>query len=85
MPIVTWQNGGFMNKKIIKIRKDDEGEITDVMISNGDILPLNHAISMAREGALEGIQVGRGRDGGLFLRVETSNMGGENLSNLPTF
>jgi hypothetical protein len=75
----------YMNRRIIKIRKDSEGDITDVMLSNGDICPLNHAISLAREGALEGVQVSRGKDGGLFMRVETSDMGGQNLSNLPSF
>ena len=74
-----------MGKKIIKIRKDAVGDITDIMLSNGDIYPLNHAIVMAREGALEGVKVSRGKDGGLFLKVETSEVGEENLSNLPTF
>jgi hypothetical protein len=74
-----------MNKKIIKIKKNDSGDVTDVMLSNGDIFPLNHAITMAKEGAIEGIKVGHGRNGAEFLETDSNDVSGDNLSNLPTF
>ncbi len=74
-----------MNKKIVKIRKDDSGDITDVMLSNGDIFPLGHVITMAKEGAIEGVDVGYGRNGATFLKVDSTDTGSDRLDNLPTF
>lgn len=74
-----------MNKKIIKIRKDDTGDVTDIMLSNGDILPLNRVITLAKEGAIEGVQVGQGRNGTEFLKIDFNESDSDNLNNLPIF
>lgn len=74
-----------MNKKIIKIRKDNSGDVTDIMLSNGDILPLNHVITMAKEGAIEGVHVEKGRNGAEFLKIASNDIGSDTLSNLQTF
>ena len=72
-----------MKKKIIKIRKNDCGDITDIMLCNGDIFPLNRVITMAREGAIEGVQVGYGREGAEYLKTDSNDK--DELSNLQTF
>lgn len=72
-----------MDKKILKIKKDDTGDITDVMLSNGDIFSINDAIRMTKEGAIKGVEVEKGRNGAEFLK--TQSIEGENISNLPTF
>ena len=74
-----------MNRKIVKIRKNNSGDITDVMLCNGDIFPLNHVITMAKEGAIEGVHVGIGRNGAVCLKVDSNDISSDNLSNLPTF
>ncbi|WP_242951385.1 DUF3892 domain-containing protein [Clostridium kluyveri] len=51
------------NSKIIKIKKNHDGKITDVLLENGEVLPLNHAIMMAREHIIEGVGVVKGIDG----------------------
>jgi hypothetical protein len=56
--------------KIIKVKRNPNGAITDVMFENGDIIPINHAILMAKDGEIEGVTVIRGKDGGEFLRID---------------
>lgn len=75
-----------MNKsKIIKIKKNEDGEITDVMLENGSILPINHAILMAKEGHIDGTIVMRGKNGGEFLRNDPNSSTIAAISDLPTF
>ncbi|WP_312653353.1 DUF3892 domain-containing protein [Aminipila sp.] len=71
--------------KIIKIRKNEDGEITDVMLENKTILPINHAILMAKEGLIDGTIVMRGKNGGEFLRNDPNSSTIAAISDLPTF
>lgn len=73
------------NSKIIKIKKNGDGEITDVMLENETILPINHAILMAKEGLIDGTIVMRGKNGGEFLRNDPNSSTIAAISDLPTF
>lgn len=73
------------NSKIIKIKKDHDGTITEVMLENGIVLPINHAILEAKEGRIDGAIVVRGKDGGEFLRTDPNSYPVDNLMDLPTF
>lgn len=73
------------NSKIVKIKKDHEGIITDVMLENGTVMPINHAILQAREGRIDGAIVVRGKDGGEYLRTDPNSYPIDNLMELPTF
>ena len=73
------------NAKIVRIKKDHEGSITDVMLENGTILPINHAILRAKEGRIDGAIVVRGKDGGEYLRTDPNSYPIDNLMELPTF
>lgn len=73
------------NSKIVKIKKDHEGIITDVMLENGMVLPINHAILQAKEGRIDGAIVVRGKDGGEYLRTDPNSYPIDNLMELPTF
>jgi len=73
------------NSKIVKIKKDREGIITDVMLENGTVLPINHAILQAKEGRIDGTIVVRGKDGGEFLKTDPNSYPIDNLMDLPTF
>lgn len=72
------------NYKIVKIKKD-HGEITEVMLENGRVLPINHAILLAKEGRIDGAIVSRGQDGGEYLRTDPNSYPVDNLMDLPTF
>lgn len=73
------------NSKIVKIKKDREGAISEVMLENGAILPINHAILEAKEGRIDGAIVVRGKDGGEYLRTDPNSYPIDNLMDLPTF
>lgn len=71
--------------KITKVRKNSSGDITDVMLEDGTVYAINDAIMMAKEGLLEGVNVGKSRDGSQFLRSNPNSSKEDNLDNLPTF
>jgi hypothetical protein len=73
------------NLKIIKVKKNKDGDITDVMLENKSVVPLNHAIMMAKDGKINGVIVVRGKDGGEFLSVDPYGVSSDSLNNLPGF
>jgi hypothetical protein len=71
--------------KIIKVKKNEDGDITDIMLADGNVFPLNHAIMMAKHGAIEGVNIARGKNGGEYIRADPNDSPEDNLDNLPTF
>ncbi len=71
--------------KIVKVRKNSDGDITDVMLQNGNIFSINEAIMMARDNKIEGVNVGKSKNGREFLRSDPNENDNDNLDNLPTF
>lgn len=73
------------NSKIVKIKKDKDGKIKDVLLENGETLPLNHAIMMAKEHIIDGVGVVKGKDGSEYLLADPNVMNVKNLNDLPKF
>lgn len=71
--------------RIIKVKKNSEGDITDVMFENGEVYPIEEAIKMTKEGKIEGVNVGQAKNGRQFLRRNPNDDKSDNLNNLPTF
>ena len=71
--------------KIVKVKKNADGDITDVQFDNGDQAPIRVAIDMARIGQIDGVIVGKAKNGRETLRSQPNNTQADNLSNLPTF
>lgn len=71
--------------KIIKVKKNDKGVVTDVMLDNGDVCPLNHAILMAKQGNLDGFNVVRGKNGGEYLSADPNSSSIDDLDDMPRF
>ncbi len=69
--------------KITKVKKNPDGDITDVMLDDGNIYPVDQAISMVHEGRIEGVNVGRAKNGREFLRSDPNDKKNDNLDNLP--
>lgn len=42
--------------RIIKVKKNPNGDITDVMLQNGNVYSINEAITMAEDGLIIGAQ-----------------------------
>lgn len=71
--------------EIIKVRKNNDGDITDVMLDNGNIYSVGEAIMMARDGLIQGVNAGRAKNGREYLRSDPNETKRDNLDNLPTF
>lgn len=71
--------------RIIKVKKNSEGDITDVMFENGEVYPIEEAIKMTKEGKVKGVNVGQAKNGRRFLRKNPNDDKSDNLDNLPTF
>jgi hypothetical protein len=71
--------------KIAKVKKNPDGDITDVMLENGNVYSINEAIMMTRDGLIEGVNVGKARNGREYLRSNPNDSEGDNLDNIPTF
>jgi hypothetical protein len=73
------------NTRIVKVKKNNNGDITDVLLENGNIVPLNHAILMVKKGIIDDVAVRKGEDGGEFLIPDPDASSYDNLNNYPAF
>lgn len=76
----------MINKsKILKVKKNPDGDITDIMLENGNVYSINEAIMMAKDGLIEGVNVGTAKTGREYLRSNPNDIEGDNLDSIPTF
>lgn len=71
--------------KIVQVKKNGDGDITDVKLDNGTQVSVQQAIDMARSNQIEGVMVGKAKNGRETLKSQPNNIKEDNLSNLPTF
>jgi len=71
--------------RIIKVKKNSDGDIIEVMFENGEVYPINEAIKMTKMGKIEGVNVGQAKNGRQFLRTNPNDDKSDNLDSLPTF
>jgi len=72
-----------MGARIQKVRKNEDGDITAVMLDNGKVCEIEEAIQMARNGQIYGVIVGRAKNGREYLRSVPNGNPDDNLDNLP--
>lgn len=73
------------NIRIAKVKKNSDGDITDVMLNDGTVYSIDDAISMTKNGTILGVNVGQARNGREYLRSNPNGQENDNLDNLPTF
>ncbi len=71
--------------KIIKVRKNSEGDITDVMLENGNVYSIDEAILLVKDHIIDGVNVGKAKNGREYLRSNPNGDDSDNLDSLPTF
>jgi hypothetical protein len=71
--------------KVIKVKKNPQGDITDVMLENGNVYSIDEAIMMAKDHLIEGVNVGKAKNGREYLRGNPNGDEGDNLDNKPIF
>jgi len=74
-----------MAEKIQAVRKNADGDITELQLSNGVVVDYKHAQEMAKNGEIEGVNVFKGRDNEPHLRGNADRDPSNNLDNLPSF
>lgn len=86
MPIQTLSSGGIHymidKTRIIKVRKNPDGDITDVMLTDGNVYAIEDAITLAKDGKIEGVNVGKAKNGREYLRSNADGKKDNNLDNL---
>lgn len=70
---------------IIKVRKNEDGDITSVMMQDKTVLPIDEAIRMTKDNKIQGVNVGKSKSGTEFLRADPDGDPSNNLDSLPTF
>ena len=70
---------------ITKVRKNTDGNITDIMLDDGSTWPIEQAIQLVKEHKIEGVNVGKSRSGKEFLRANPDGYEENNLDQMPTF
>ena len=71
--------------KVIKVKKNKDGDITDIMLENGNVYSTEQAVMMAKDGLIQGVNVGQAKNGREYLRSDPNGIQSDNLDNLPTF
>jgi hypothetical protein len=71
--------------KIMRVKKNGEGDITDIMLDNGNVYSINDAIMMAKDNLIDGVNVGKAKNGREYLRSNPNGQENDNLDNLPMF
>jgi hypothetical protein len=71
--------------KIVKVRKNADGDITNVLTSTGEELDVSVAVALAKRGTVESVVVGKNRNGNEIIKSSPNSETQDNLDNLPTF
>jgi hypothetical protein len=71
--------------KVIKVKKNSQGDITDIMLENGNVYSIDEAIMMVKDGLIEGINIGKFKNGREYLRSNPNGNKNDNLDNKPIF
>lgn len=69
--------------RITKIKKNNIGDITDVMMEDGNIYTMDEAVSMAKHNIIEGVKITQPDFGHDYLKSDSS--GDYDLNKLPKF
>lgn len=71
--------------KVIKVKKNPDGDITDVMLDNGNVFSIDEAVMMASDNLLQGVNVSHAKNGRAYLRSDPNGKDSDNLDSLPVF
>lgn len=75
----------YNKARIVKIKKNPRGELTDVMLDNGNVYSIDEVIMMAKDGLIEDVFVEQDKYNGEQLKSKKAGIENDNLNNLPQF
>lgn len=71
--------------KITKVRRNNDGDITNVMTDKNETLSLTQAVAFAKDGGVDSVVVTKNRNGVDVIESSTKAKKSERLENLPQF
>lgn len=71
--------------KIVKVRKNADGDITNVLTSTGEELDVSKAVALAKVGTVDSVVVVKNRNGNDVIKSSPKSTTEDNLDNLPNF
>ncbi|KIL41192.1 hypothetical protein SD70_09240 [Gordoniibacillus kamchatkensis] len=71
--------------EVVAVRKNGDGDIVELKLSNGQVVDYKTAQQMVRDRQIAGLNVFTGRDGEPHLRSNADGDPSNNLDNLPVF
>lgn len=74
-----------MLAKVIAVRKNSEGNITDFKLDNGEQLDYSQCQQAIHNGEVEDLICTNGKSGTMIIRSKPDDDKDNNLSNLPEF
>ncbi|MGM8214585.1 DUF3892 domain-containing protein [Bacillaceae bacterium W0354] len=74
-----------MPEQVVAVRKNTDGDIVELKLSNGQVVDYKEAQRMAVAGEIEHVNTFTGKDGDKHLRSDADGDESNNLSNLPEF
>ncbi|MDG0871365.1 DUF3892 domain-containing protein [Paenibacillus thiaminolyticus] len=72
-------------ESIVAVQKNGDGDLTAFQTSTGRQLSYEQALNEVQAGNIAGVNVFKGRDGGMYLRGDADGDPTNNLDNLPLF
>ncbi|MEI7027878.1 DUF3892 domain-containing protein [Paenibacillus sp. y28] len=69
----------------VAVQKNSDGDITAFRTSSGRTLDYAQALQEVQQGAIQGVNAFKGRDGELYIRGDADGDPSNNLDNLPLF
>ena len=70
---------------IVAVKRNSDGDNEQFKLDDGQIIDLNLAIQMCKDGQLEGFNVGTSKSGTEYIRGNADGESSNNLDNMPTF
>jgi hypothetical protein len=71
--------------RITKVKKNNNGVITDVMMDNGNVYTMDEAVNMAKHHVIEGVKITQARNGNDYLISSPNGDEDYKLDKLPKF
>ncbi len=71
--------------KIVKVRKNQDGDITNIMTNTGEVMTATQAVASARAGQLDSTVVKKNRNGVDVISSTPRTSPDQILDNLPSF
>ncbi|BFH61530.1 hypothetical protein PAJ34TS1_21220 [Paenibacillus azoreducens] len=72
-------------EQFIAVQKNGDGDLTAFKTSTGRVLNYEQALQEVNAGAIAGVNIFKGRDGGMYIRGDADGDPSNNLDNLPRF